>query len=89
MKIYKYPLVVTDEQTIMLPEGAKVLTLEEQYGEPMLWALVDPDAKKEGRLVRIYGTGHEVDRSDLRYVSTFQMHGGALVFHVFMDGDDE
>ena len=83
--IYKYPLKVTDEQTLELPYGAQVLCCQVQDGEPQLWALVDSKATPlVGRTFRIYGTGHEVDHvGHLKYVGTFQQLEGRLVWHVF------
>jgi hypothetical protein len=31
----------------------------------------------------MYGTGHDMPDDPGQYVGTFQMHGGALVFHLF------
>jgi hypothetical protein len=82
--IWKFPLEVTDAQGVLLPQGAQVLTAQLQGRSLCLWALVDPDAPKTVRLLHIFGTGHPVHNADsLRYISTFQLDGGALVFHVF------
>ena len=43
--IYKYPLVITDRQTRLLPANAEVLTVAAQHGQPCVWALVDMDAE--------------------------------------------
>lgn len=86
--IYKYPLAITDMQTILMPKGAKVLTAQLQKGELMLWAMVDTDPilPKDARLFFIYGTGHPVADTDTqRYLTTFQLSDGALVFHLFED----
>lgn len=85
-KIFKYPIEVTDEQVVLLPTGAKVLTIQSQGEVPCIWALVNPTApRNEAITIRIHGTGHDVPDSDnLEYVSTFQMMGGRLVFHSFI-----
>lgn len=85
LTVYKYPLSLDDDVTLALPEGAQVLTIQMQNGDPVLWALVNPDAPTEQRSFHITGTGHSIEepRSQWRYVATFQMLGGALVFHVF------
>jgi hypothetical protein len=80
--IYKYPFPIRDEVVIELPKGAKVLSIQEQYGEPQLWALVDLDAEMELRFFDVRGTGHDADGVG-DHVSSFQMRGGTLVFHVF------
>lgn len=82
--IWKYPLRVTDLQAIEMPKGAQVLTAQTQNGSVCIWALVDPSEATEKRAFAVIGTGHPIEQAEqLRYVSTFQIHGGSLVFHVF------
>lgn len=83
--IYKYPLEAIDYQRIALPHGAEILTVQAQREKPCIWALVDPDNDLEERYFRMAGTGHPLSEKDklLRYVGTFQIMGGDLVFHVF------
>jgi hypothetical protein len=65
-----------------MPEGAEILTVQMQNGEPCLWALVDAHLPTTNRKILIRGTGHDASGVG-RYISTFQMKGGALVFHAF------
>jgi len=84
--IWKFPLKVTDGQNISMPVGSEILTVQTQNEEPCLWALVDPKATTEIRFFEIFGTGHPVGYDmgvSRKYISTFQLRGGALVFHVF------
>jgi hypothetical protein len=81
--IWKYPLKVTDEQAVMMPRDARILTIQTQYDQPCLWAWVDNEKNLESRKIRIYGTGHPMAREAIEYIGTFQIHGGSLVFHVF------
>jgi hypothetical protein len=83
--IYKYPLSVTDEQHILMPEGAEVLSVQTQHGEPFLWALVKTDKPNRRRTFHIYGTGNPVpdDEEASRFIGTFQILGGGFVGHVF------
>lgn len=84
MNIFKYPLEVTDVQTIQIPQGATILTVQVQYDKPCIWALVDPNEPVESRQIEIYGTGQQLDEDvRRRYIGTFQLRGGALIFHVF------
>lgn len=86
MTIWKFPLAIADEQIIEWPEINRPLAVQVQNGTPCLWLLVDPEARKIRVRVRIFGTGHPgIIPSDL-YVGTFQIHGGNLVFHVFLAG---
>lgn len=86
-RIYKWGVPVKDDFTIELPEDARVLTVQTQGGiggAPQMWVLCDPNAKKERRRFRVFGTGHPVESDDdLEYVGTFQLEDGALVFHLF------
>lgn len=84
-KVFKYELPVDDYFTLSLPKGAQVLSVQAQGNKPCLWALVDPDAPTEERQFRFAGTGHSIkeDPGRLEFVSTFQTHGGSLVFHIF------
>jgi hypothetical protein len=52
----------------------------------MLWAMVDDQQSRvEPREFRIFGTGNAVDDAEnLTYIKSVQMHGGALVWHVFL-----
>lgn len=87
--IWKYPLQVTDMQTLRIPKGARLLATQAQGGEPSIWAIVDPDAPKVERVIAMFGTGHPLpDQLDTNsYIGTFQLHGGAVVFHVFDGGE--
>lgn len=83
-RVYKYPLRVNDEVSVMLPFGAEVLTVQEQRGEPCLWALVDPAMREIEYVFRIAGTGHDIEwKEGMVHCGTFQLRGGELVFHVF------
>jgi hypothetical protein len=79
--IWKWTL--RPETTINMPHGAKLLAVQEQRGEPQLWAMVDPGAKTYQRTFRVYGTGHVMPDDPGQYVGTVQSHSGVLVLHVF------
>lgn len=82
--IWKFAVPVKDAFELDLPEGAEILTVQIQRGEPQLWALVDPYAPKVRRKFRVIGTGHPIeDAGDLFWVATIQLHEGSLVFHIF------
>jgi len=86
--VFKYPMVPRDEVTMLLPKGAEILTIQTQGETPCLWALVDPEQQDEPRRFRIAGTGHPINGGlaegwEWRYIDTFQLAGGALIFHAF------
>jgi hypothetical protein len=94
--IYKYPLDIRDEQTIVMPELVEdgvvvalkhqILSVEVQRGQPCLWAMVDTERPSSSRSILIKGTGHDcgnVIRKD--YLGSFQLElvNGVFVGHVF------
>lgn len=81
--IYKYPLIQAQKQTLSLPEGYRLLSVQAQGNQPCLWALVDPARSRMNVNIAIYGTGDVIYDELISYISTFQLHGGALVFHAF------
>lgn len=84
--IWKFPLAVTGEQTILLPKSAEVLSLQAQNNIPCIWALVDTEEPREKWVeweFYMFGTGQQCELGQSRFVGTFQMSEGAFVFHVF------
>jgi hypothetical protein len=82
-RIYKYPFSVAGEFDLQLPRGSSLLSVQVQAGTPCLWALVDADEPQASRHFRVFGTGHPVPKFSGSFVGTFQLEGGALVFHLF------
>lgn len=81
-KVFKYVIAVTDQQIVMMPAGAQILTVKLQNGQLCLWALVDPEMPEKPRRIYVHGTGHDV-RPDAKYIGTVMYAGDSLVFHVF------
>lgn len=81
--IWKYPIPIDAYFELEMPQGARILTVQMQYNEPQLWALVDKMAPREPRLFRLAGTGHPIDDPRLNYIGTIQMMEGQLVWHIF------
>ena len=83
--VYKYPLSITDTKVIQMPKGAEILTVQfNDWSGLCLWALVDPSQELENVKIRIAGTGHAIEEDIVKYIGTFQLQGGALVFHAFV-----
>ncbi len=83
MKIYKYPIPVTDRFVLDLPDDAHVLSVQVQDGLPKVWVWCDPQAKMFPRHFEIVGTGQEVSEPVIAgsYIGTFQMP--PFVWHLF------
>lgn len=87
MRIWKWPLVITDLQTVEIPSGSKLLTVQMQGDLPQLWALCDETAPLTTRKIAIYGTGNQIPDKPGQYIATVQSDGGALVWHVFEEDE--
>ena len=86
MVIWKVELKVEEEQYIGFPKGADILCVQMQHGKPCIWALCNEKNKIELIKIIIKGTGHRFDNAEnLLYIGTFQMAGGDLVFHTFIE----
>ena len=87
--IYKCPLEITDTQTISLPFGYEILTIQAQNDVPCLWVLVNPDTiEKEEVEITFIGTGHPISYDmgvSRKYITTIQMFNGGLVIHAFQN----
>lgn len=81
--IWKYELPYEDNFSIQMPKAAKILDVQVQHEKPCIWALVDDYADTETRTFFLFGTGHPVKPFNVKYIGTFQMKGGALVYHLF------
>jgi hypothetical protein len=84
MKIWKYSLALTESQTLWLPEGSKLLTIQKQFDYPQLWALVDEKKRHVARNFRTHTTGVLLPDGDLgEYIGSYQIFGGCKMLHVF------
>ena len=85
MTIWRYPLPVTDHQTISLPLGARVLSVGHQHNEPSIWVLVDENTTfSTPRTFHMLGTGYPTGGiCSMHFLGTLLLHDGSLVFHVF------
>lgn len=81
--IWKFPIRIDGEQTVMVPGNRRLLFVGVQDKELFLWAEVVPGHTKCPRILRIYGTGHPMPTNPGTYINTFMIHDGALVFHSY------
>lgn len=82
--IWKYELKVTDINRLELPKGANILCVQLQSGQPCLWVETNSlESHKEVHVIETFGTGHKLDESPRKYIGTYQLQNGALVFHVY------
>jgi hypothetical protein len=87
-RIWKYVLAITDEQQIVMPRGAKLLSVGIQDEILCLWAYVRNENNFVAREIRIVGTGHPCDAGSANFVGTAIDDRNGLAWHVF-DGITE
>lgn len=83
MVIWKVKLQIIDKQNIEIPAGATILTSQIQKDDLVLWFMCIEGSAKCTRKIAIYGTGNPMPSNPGKYISTFQLQNGDLVFHVF------
>lgn len=85
-KIFKYPLEVTDNQIVDILLPAILLSVENQRGNIVLYAIVDDESNVTIPIdVAIVGTGNVIcqNLSTYKFMGTVKMAEGALVWHIF------
>ena len=81
--VWKFNIPV--EGSIAMPKGAQPLAVQIQDGAPCLWTMVDLTQPSALYPIHVIGTGHPIPDAVGRYVGTFQLAGGSLVFHLFIE----
>lgn len=80
-RILKYVLEIKDQQTIDIPCPALILSVIEQYDQPVLYARCFDNAKETiSYQILIFGTGNPItwDISDYTFLGTINTHSGKL-----------
>jgi hypothetical protein len=81
--IYKY-IINPNNEEILMPAGAEVLSVAFQRDDFCLWAKVDPKAPACTRKFIAFGTGHLIPpalNNSLKFIGTG--FTGPYVFHAF------
>jgi hypothetical protein len=88
--IRKYRLNKTLGTSITLPVGSKILSIQNQSEQVVMWALVDLSVEKtETRRIERFVTGFDqirntdYEKAGMEYISTVQFSGGNFVLHFF------
>src|SRR6476661_7160844 len=94
--IFKFPILKVDDIVeIEMPKGAQIISVQcaaslaPNSDKPAIWAIVDTEAPKAKRRIRIAGTGHPLESQANAYtfIGTLQLYSGRLVFHFFDLGE--
>lgn len=91
--VWKYNLKAQHDQVLELPLDSKILSVEAQDSDIVLYALVNThQPEKERRKIAIFGTGHGINSTIDEYnflgtvklyVQTVKLDNEYMVFHVF------
>lgn len=85
--VWKYTLQAVEHQEIHIPYEAKILSVQAQHNEIVLYALVRTGEPLKERLeVAVYGTGHDIPSAiaeKYTFLGTVPLANGNLMFHVF------
>lgn len=83
--IWKYTLAPVEKQTLALPKRSTLLRADKKGGEFCLWAFIaDRNAEKEDIIIRIIGTGHEIEEP-ISLVPLGTIIDEPYVWHVFRE----
>lgn len=86
--IYKYELLTQGEQLVQMPRGARLMSIQNQAGKTVCWAIVNPDEAKVARRFLGFTTGGELPNGDPgKYIATVMYNGGSFVLHWFDAGE--
>lgn len=87
MKIWKFKLEITDSQTVTMPIGYEIISVQNQNEKACIWAICDDETERYSQCrIRCFGTGQEMGDFSMRknlFIGTVQFNNGALVFHFF------
>lgn len=79
--IFKYELQIKKEQTIEVPMLRKILDIQMQNGNPVMWVQVETSPKMP-LVIKMFGTGFDMpEKFKGIYLGTVQ--DGSLVWHFF------
>ena len=86
-KIWEFVLTEAERQEIRIPEGSQVISVQEQFGQLVLWAVVDTEAEPESRVIVVFFTGQSMEGVlAIRHLGTVLRSTG-LVVHVFEEAE--
>lgn len=84
--VHKYEVYGHAAQHLMMPKGAVILSVGNQYEKVQIWAEVERHAPTVQRRILVLPTGYEFNDEaefERKLVGRVDLQGGALIFHVF------
>ena len=86
--ILKFTLADVESQSVQLPKGSEILTVQVQNDKPCMWALADKENDKETINILTVETGDSLsDNFEGKHIGTYQLYNGIHINHVFVVKD--
>lgn len=83
-EVHKYPLGIEDIQTVLMPKGAKIISVQPQNGKPTIWAQVDSNlSPTELRYFLIVATGQKFEHDVIKDIHIGTCVIGSYVWHIY------
>lgn len=86
--IYKYQIPTARKFDLDLPDDYKILSVQIQNEEPVMWALIDTENRIKKEYFQLILTGSNINNvENLSYIDSFQVsrYDGIFIFHLFKD----
>lgn len=86
--VYKYPIKLGPNM-LELPKGAKILSAGIDCNDTYcIWAMVNPNNRKEQRVIHLIGTGWDLPNPHFIFINTFIEYEKGFVWHCFEENAD-
>lgn len=85
-RILKLTLKKERLQSVLMPVGAEIISVQVQNNLPTIWARCK-GRSLEKRLFAIYATGEELPDNPGEHLATLQLFEGYAIFHLFELGN--
>jgi hypothetical protein len=84
--VHKFELQFKQDQHILLPVGAEILSVGNQLDRLFMWVKLDTSVWEDfPRIVHVVGTGIPMTHHDVTFIGSVFFAGGTEVYHVFVE----
>lgn len=81
--VFKFDLTLETHQNIKIPRDHQILSIQTQRGKPRMWVRVNPESEPTTVALHTVCTGCPFAFDVSKFLGTYQVQSGDLVFHVF------
>ena len=75
-----------NEWTLSIPAGAEIVSIQSQFGQPVLYCIVSLNRPEEVRTFRVFATGEKItelpDGYVWKYRGIINQHNGGFTWHI-------